>query len=89
MYQVIDELLAEHHRPVFVIIERADLLFRQLPDSGVIISQHYKSLTKSRLCIIYESREPIHALNYSSGAMKPVIFNIPEYTKQEVEGWDT
>ena len=85
MYQVCQELLTNHHRPIFIIIERANLLFRKLPDSAIIICQHYKYLTGSKLSLIFESREPLHALNFPTSSSVPVVFNLPEYTKQEVE----
>jgi len=85
MFQVIQELLTAHHRPIFIIIERSNILFRTLFDSANIISQHFKHLAGSKLCVIFESREPIHALNYPASGSLPVIYNLPEYTKQEVE----
>ena len=32
MFQICQEFLSDHNRPVFVVIERADLLFKKLPD---------------------------------------------------------
>ena len=85
MFQIVDELLKGHNRPIFVLVERADLLFRKLPEVALFVAQHYKHLAPGRLCVLFESRVDVHAANFPSAAATPIILNIPEYTKAEVE----
>jgi len=85
MFYGVDELLAAHHRPVFVLIERADLFLKNLQDASTALAQHEKFLKNHRLCVIFESRVAFHSVIYPKSAVTPVIFAIPEYSQQEVE----
>ena len=85
MFCVIEELLAAHHRPVFVLVERADLFLKNLSDAATAVACHEKFLKNNRLCVIFESRIPFHSVIYPKSAVSPVIFPIPEYSSQEVE----
>ena len=73
MFQIIQEFLTAHNRPVFVVIERADILFKKLPDCALYIAQHNKYLSSSKLCVIFESRESIQ--NIRRGFFFPYHFN--------------
>ena len=85
MFYAVKELLAAHHRPVFILIECADIFLKSLQDASTALTQHEKFLKHHRLCVIFESRVAFHSVIYPKSAVTPVIFSIPEYSQQEVE----
>ena len=85
MFYVVGELLAAHERPIFVVIERADLFIKNLPEAATSLAQHEKFIPDNRLCVIFESRVAFHSVIYPKSAVSPVIFPLPEYSSQEVE----
>ncbi len=85
MFYAVEELLAAHHRPVFVMIERADLFLKNQQDASTALTQHDKFVKDHRLCVIFESRVAFHSVIYPKSSVTPVIFAVPEYSQQEVE----
>ena len=85
MFSVAGQIMEKRDFPVFIILEMADVLFSNLNDVAVILCRHSKYLQGRKLCLILESREPLFSINYPATCPRPIVINVPEYTKNELE----
>ena len=84
MFQVAQTMLDTVQTPIFIILERAHELFASLYDAITVLLRHTKYLSGNKLCLILESRDHLHRLNYPSICPRPVILHLPEYTRAQV-----
>ena len=84
MFQVAQTILDTVQSPIFIVLERAHELFSSLYDVITVLLRHTKYLSGNKLCLILESRDHLHRLNYPSICPRPVILHLPEYTRAEV-----
>ena len=84
MFQVAQTMLDTVQTPIFIILERAHELFASLYDAITVLLRHTKYLSGNKLCLVLESRDHLHRLNYPSICPRPVILHLPEYTRAQV-----
>jgi len=72
MLQVAQTMLDTIQTPIFIILERAHELFVSLSDAITVLQRHTKYLSGNKLCLILESRDHLHRLNYSAFILRAI-----------------
>ena len=72
MFQVAQTMLDTVQTPIFIILERAHELFASLYDAITVLLRHTKYLSGNKLCLVLESRDHLHRLNYSAFILRAI-----------------